>query len=66
MSRIDGYVIITRDGRLKKPRHSAPSFFLSRAIAQNNARNEGDSVVPAHVDLSVEPVFIRSKTVRST
>lgn len=59
MSRIEGYVVITRDGRLKKPRRSAPSIFMSRALAQNAARNEGDSVVAVFVDLEQQPLFIR-------
>lgn len=59
MSRIDGFVVVTRDGRLKKPRRSAPSIFLSRAVAQNAARNEGDSVVPVFVNLDQQPLFIR-------
>lgn len=61
MSRIDGYVVVTAAGRLKKPQSSAPSIFLSRSVAQNNARNEGDSVVPVFVDLEQAPVFIRGK-----
>ena len=61
MSRIDGFVVVTRDGRLKKPHRSAPSIFLSRAVAQNAARNEGDSVVPVFVDLDQQPLFIRER-----
>lgn len=61
MSRIDGYVVITAAGKLKKPARSAPSIFLSRAVAQNVARREGDSVVPISVDLDQEPVYIRGK-----
>jgi hypothetical protein len=61
MSHISGYVVITRDGRLKKPRRSAPSIFTSLPVAQNKARNEGDSVVPLFIDLDQAPVFIRSK-----
>lgn len=61
MSRIEGYVVITAAGKLKKPRRSAPSVFLSKAVAQNAARNEGDSVVPIFVDLEQQPIFIRGK-----
>lgn len=59
MSRIEGYVVVTRDGKLKKPRRSAPSIFLRKSVAQNAARNDGDSVVPIVVDLEQEPIFIR-------
>jgi hypothetical protein len=61
MSRIDGFVVITAAGKLKRPRRSAPSIFVKRAVAQNAARNEGDSVLPMFVDLDQEPVFIRGK-----
>lgn len=61
MSRIEGYVVVTRDGRLKKPHRSAPSFFEKRSVAQNAARTEGDAVVPVFVDLDVQPVFIRGQ-----
>lgn len=61
MSRIDGYVVVTAAGKLRKPRRSAPSIFMSRAVAQNAARNEGDSVVPVFIDLEQEPLFIRGK-----
>lgn len=61
MSRINGYVVVTAAGKLKKPRRSAPSIFLKRGVAQNAARNPGDSVVPVFVDLELAPVFIRSQ-----
>lgn len=59
MSRIDGYVVVTRDGTLKRPRRSAPSIFLKQSVAQNAARNDGDSVVRMFIDLEQQPVFIR-------
>lgn len=59
MSRIDGYVVITREGKLKRPRRSAPSIFSKEAVARNAARLEGDSVVAVHVDLDQAPLFIR-------
>lgn len=61
MSRIEGYVVITALGKLKRPRRSAPSIFLKKAVAQNAARNEGDSVVPISIDLEQAPLFIRGK-----
>jgi hypothetical protein len=61
MSSIDGYVVVTAAGKLKKPRRSAPSIFTSRSVAQNAARNEGDSVLPVSVNLDQEPVYIRGK-----
>lgn len=63
MSRIDGYVVITADGELKRRGRSPTSMFTRRGSAINFARNDGDSVVPVVVDLdAVEPVFIRKKT----
>jgi hypothetical protein len=59
MSSIDGYVIVTAAGKLKKPRRSAPSIFLRRSVAQNACRNEGDSVLQVSINLDQEPVFIR-------
>lgn len=61
MSSINGFVVITRDGRLKKPRRSAPSIFLSRSVAQNAARKEGDAVVAVSIDLEQKPLFIRGQ-----
>lgn len=65
MSRIDGYVVITSKGELKRKRRGrAPaSVFTNLGSAINFARNDGDSVVSVVVDLdAVEPVFIRKKT----
>lgn len=61
MSSIDGYVVVTAAGRLKKPHRSAPSIFMSRSVAQNAARNEGDSVLTISISLEQQPVFIRGK-----
>lgn len=61
MSRIEGYVVLNSAGKLKRPRYSAPGFFLKRSTAQAVANNEGDSVVPVYVDLEQQPVFIRGK-----
>lgn len=62
MSRIDGYVVITQDGKLKRPRRSAPSIFTKLAVATRKANNPGDSVQPVFIDLDVQPVFIRERT----
>lgn len=61
MSSIDGWVVVTAAGKLRKPARSAPSIFLKRSTAQNAARHEGDSVVAVSVDLDQAPVFIREK-----
>jgi hypothetical protein len=61
MSSIEGFVVITRDGKLKRPRRSAPSIFSKLAVAQNKARNEGDAVVPVTINLDQAPLFIRAK-----
>jgi len=65
---ISGYVIITSDGRVKSrggkysKASSAGFFYTSFVVARNQARAEGDSVVPVIIDLgAVEPVFIRAK-----
>jgi len=61
MSSIDGYVVVTREGKLKRPARSAPSIFLKLAVAQNKARNEGDSVIPVSINLDTPPLFIRER-----
>lgn len=61
MPGIDGFVIIDRNGRLKKPARSAPSIFSTAGKARMRATNDGDSVVPITIDLTREPVFIRSR-----
>lgn len=63
MSRIDGFVIVTGDGKLKRPRGAPPRIYMTMGTATRAARKDGDSVVPMFVDLEVEPMFIRSKTV---
>jgi hypothetical protein len=61
MPGIDGYVIVTAEGRIKKPRgHSAASFYTVLSRAQAQAKRPGDSVVAVTVDLERQPVFIRS------
>jgi hypothetical protein len=61
MPSINGFVVVTAAGQLKRPRRSAPSIFSSLAVAQNKARNEGDAVVPVTIDLDRTPLFIRVK-----
>lgn len=61
MPGIDGYVVVTREGKLKRPARSAPSIFLNHKVAINKARGEGDAVVPVHVDLDSPPIFIRER-----
>jgi hypothetical protein len=60
MPGIDGYVIVTAEGRIKKPRAGAASFFTVLSRAQAQATRSGDSVVAVTVDLERQPVFIRS------
>lgn len=62
MSSINGFVVVTANGQLKRPRRSAPSIFSTLAVAQNKARNEGDSVVPVTINLDQEPLFIRGRS----
>lgn len=61
MSSISGYVVVTADGKLKRPRRSAPSIFVKLGVATGKANREGDAVVAVTVDLDKPPVFIRSK-----
>lgn len=63
MSRIEGYVVLNREGKLRRSYKGAPGFHVKLTTAKNVAKHDGDSIVPVFVDLDVEPVFIRSKTV---
>lgn len=56
------YLIIHADGRIHGSGKSAGTLFKDKAMAQNKARAEGDSVVPVEINLRKEPVFIRRKT----
>ena len=38
-------------------------IYTRSSVAQNHAREDGDSVVECTIDLSKEPLFIRSKRV---
>lgn len=61
MPSINGFVVVTAAGQLKRPRRSAPSIFSKLAVAQNKARTEGDSVVPVTISLDQPPLFIRGR-----
>lgn len=67
------YVVVDKEGSIvPRGRRSArskygllvgdvSSLYRRLSSAQNQANQEGDSVVMVHVDLSREPVFIRTK-----
>ncbi len=61
MPDIDGFVIVHGNGKLRKPRGKATSFFTRMAEAQRQAKAQGDTVVPATVHMERGPVFIREK-----
>lgn len=55
------YVVVTAHGALVTSRNGPSHLYRNRLDAQRQARNDGDCVVMVHVDLSREPVFIRTK-----
>jgi hypothetical protein len=50
------YVILTREGRVKKP-----TLFTQLARAKYWAKEDGDSVVEVEISLTKEPLFIRKE-----
>ncbi len=54
------YAIVTHEGKLKKGR-TGYAIHTQYARACFWAQDEGDSVVPVEINLSVEPLFIRKK-----
>ncbi len=61
MPHIEGYVVVTRDGKLRRSYKGPPGFHLKLSTAKGVAKIDGDAVVPVFVDLDREPLFIRSK-----
>lgn len=62
------YAILKGDGTIrhaKRLRHKARGICIYDTLgkAKNNARTDGDSVIVIDVDMTREPVFIRSKKV---
>lgn len=58
------YVVVAANGALRRSRSHGPVLYDTQGKAQNKANRDGDSVVRVVVDLSVEPVFTRSKKLK--
>lgn len=56
------FVIIAGDGRVRGSGKSAATLYATQAKAQNRCRVDGDSVLPVTINLRLEPLFIRRKT----
>lgn len=60
------FIILTRDGVLKKRRsYASGSVYADKGTAINQARSDGDSVVAIRIDLGVEPIYIRRRTIKT-
>ena len=53
------YAVVSGDGRVKQNRDGRLAVFRLKSTAQGQARDAGDCVVEAEIDLTREPVFIR-------
>lgn len=57
------YAVVNARGSVKGSYRGAASLYEKKSTAQNQARNDGDCVVEATIDLDREPLFIRRKKV---
>lgn len=57
------YAVVRADGTVKCRKGSAVMVYATRAAAQRLARFEGEAVCALELDLTREPVFIRTRTV---
>jgi hypothetical protein len=59
------YAIVQANGEIRRRRGGAGNLniYTRKSIAQNHAREDGDSVVECEIDLSKPPLFIRGRKV---
>lgn len=65
MTKVEMFVVVTGDGKLKKTRNNHLCTYETKGGALRAAKNPGDTVTTATVDLERLPLFINGQVVQS-